>query len=77
MLRLKEPKGGHMQLQNPYPRSRERQQVRYIAAVLEDLIDDDKLQAELKYILKRARGDAITLLGGQHLALSKLESLAG
>ena len=66
-----------MQLQFAFPRSRERQQVRYIVAVLKDLIDDDTLPAELKYILKRARVEALTLLGGQHLALSKLESLAG
>lgn len=66
-----------MRLHNAYPQSQQRQQVRYIAAVLEDLIDDQNLQAQLRLILKQARGEVVTLLRSQDLTISKHESLAG
>jgi hypothetical protein len=62
-----------------FPRSRpnEHRQARYLAAILEELIDDCTPQTDLRDILHRTRGEILTLLISPDQRLSRRESLAG
>jgi hypothetical protein len=66
-----------MRFQDSNPRAIERRRVRYIAAVLEELIDDCSSKANLNLILRRARGEIVSLLSSREQILSRQESLAG
>ena len=66
-----------MRLRFPTSRPNEHRQARYLAAILEDLIDDCTPQTTLHDILHRTRSEILAQLVSPDQRLSRRESLAG
>ena len=57
--------------------SSDHRQTLVIAAVLDDLIGDCGSRSMVGMILRRARGDSLSLMSGDEQSLARNESLAG